>query len=78
MARCSNCHNKWKLKDVWLLGFSKKGRVCPYCKARQFPSFKDRGFLLGLGYLSGTIGIILIIFFPFIIQLSNQDETIYE
>ena len=30
----------------------------------QFISFKDRGPLIGLGYLSGTIGILLIIFFP--------------
>jgi len=77
MARCSNCNYKWKTKDVWLLGFTKKGKTCPSCNAKQFASFKDRGFLLGLGYLSGTIGIIIIIFFPFIIKLSNQDETIF-
>ena len=77
MARCSNCNYKWKTKDVWLLGFTKKGKTCPGCNAKQFASFKDRGFLLGLGYLSGTIGIIIIIFFPFIIKLSSQDETIY-
>ncbi|WP_455661304.1 hypothetical protein, partial [Pradoshia sp.] len=64
MARCSNCNYKWSMKDVWSLGFIKRGKVCPSCKAKQFASFKDRGFLLGLGYLSGTIGIIIIIFFP--------------
>ena len=36
-------------------------------RKKQFVSFKDRGFLLGLGYLSGTIGIIIIILFPFFI-----------
>ncbi len=77
MARCSNCNYKWRTKDVWLLGFTKKGNLCPSCKAKQFVSFKDRGFLLGLGYLSGTIGIIIIILFPFFIKLSNQDETIF-
>ncbi|GGP09102.1 hypothetical protein [Oceanobacillus neutriphilus] len=62
MARCTNCNYKWKTKDVWLLGFTKKGKVCPVCNTRQFLAFKDRGFLLGLGYLSGTIAILIIIF----------------
>jgi CXXC-20-CXXC protein len=54
MARCSNCNYKWKVKDVWKLTISKKGKACPNCNTRQFASFKDRGLLLGLGYLSGT------------------------
>ena len=76
MARCTNCNYKWKTKDVWLLGFSKKGKDCPNCKTKQFISFKDRCPLIGLGYLSGTIGILLIIFFPLFFKLSDRDETI--
>lgn len=76
MARCTNCNEKWSTKDVWLLGFTENGKVCPNCNARQFLSFKDRGLLLGLGYLSGTIAILIIISFPFLLQLSDKDETI--
>ena len=74
MTRCTNCKYKWKAKDVWKLGFSKNGKECPNCKARQYVSFKDGGFLMGLGYLSGAVGLLLIILFPFYINLSDKDE----
>lgn len=77
LARCTHCNFKWKVKDIWSLGFTKEGKDCPSCKNKQYVSFKDRGFILGLGYLSGTIAILIIIFFPFFIKLSNQDETIF-
>ena len=77
MARCTNCNYKWNTKNVWLLGFSKKGKECPNCNTKQFVSFKDKGLILGLGYISGTIGLLLIIFFPFFIKLSDKDETTF-
>lgn len=77
MASCTHCHYKWKAKNVWLLGFSKKGKACPNCQTKQFVSFNESGFLMGLGYLSSTVAIILIIFFPYFIKLSNKDETIF-
>ena len=77
MARCTSCNYKWKTKNVWLLGFSKKGKECPKCNIKQFVSFKDRGLILGLGYISGTMALLLILFFPFFIKLSDKDETIF-
>ncbi|MGM9922615.1 MAG: hypothetical protein ACI35R_00020 [Bacillus sp. (in: firmicutes)] len=75
MARCTNCNCKWKIKNMWLLGFSKKGRACPHCGTRQFASFKESNVLIGLGSLSGIIAILLIMFFPFFIKLSDKEET---
>ena len=77
MARCTNCNYKWNTKNVWLLGFSKKGKECPNCNTKQFVSFKDKGLILSLGYISGVIGLLLIIFFPFFIKLSDKDETLF-
>ena len=74
MSRCTSCNYKWKAKDIWQLGISKNGKECPNCKTKQYVSFKDGGFLMGLGYLSGTVGLLLIIFFPFYIKLSNKNE----
>ena len=74
MSRCTNCTYKWKAKDVWKLGFSKNGKECPNCHARQYASFKDGGFLIGLGYLSGIVGVLIIILFPLYINLSDKDE----
>lgn len=74
MPRCTNCNYKWKAKDIWKLGFSKNGKECPSCKTKQYVSFKDGGFLMSLGYLSGVVGLLLIIFLPFYIKLSDKDE----
>jgi len=76
VAHCTNCNYKWRTKDVWLLGFTKKGKVCQNCNAKQFLSFKDRGLLLGLGSLSGIIAMLIIIIFPYLLKLSDKDETI--
>ena len=77
VARCTNCNYKWRIKDVWLLGFTRKGEGCPSCNTRQLLSFKDKGLLVGLGYLSGTIALCMIRIFPFLLKLSDQDETIF-
>ena len=77
MARCTTCHNKWKTKDMWLLGFTKKGKECLNCGTRQFLSFKNRELILGLGFLSGAIAILMIMFFPFLLTLSDQDDMTY-
>ena len=75
MAHCTNCNFKWKAKHIWKLGFSKDGKQCPNCQAQQFVSYKDGGFLMGLGYLSGIVGLLLILFFPLYIRLSDKNET---
>ncbi len=77
MAHCNNCNYKWKTKDVWQLGYTKKGKECPSCRVKKFASFKDREVILGLVSLSWTFAILIIIFFPFIIKLSDKDETIF-
>ncbi|RAZ67084.1 hypothetical protein [Planococcus maitriensis] len=74
MARCTNCGSKWKAKDIWKLGAAKDGKNCPSCGTRQYVSFKNGGFLMGLGYVSGTIGLLLIVLFPYYIHLSNRKE----
>lgn len=76
MASCTNCHSKWSTKDVWKLGFSKYGKQCANCHTKQYVSFKNGGFLMALGYVSGIIGLLLIIFFPFYITLSDRDEAV--
>lgn len=75
MARCTNCNHKWKAKDIWKLGISKNGKECPTCKTQQYVSFQNGGLLMGLGYLSGVVGLLLIIFFPFYIKLSDTNEA---
>ncbi|MGX7594408.1 hypothetical protein ACWNS2_04155 [Planococcus plakortidis] len=78
MAYCANCGTEWKVKDIWKLGVSKDGKNCPSCDARQYVSFNNGGFLMGLGYVSGTIGLLLIVLFPYYIRLSNQkDKELY-
>lgn len=78
VAHCTNCGVKWKAKDIWKLGAAKDGKNCPSCGARQYVSFKNGGFLMGLGYVSGTIGLLLIVLFPYYIRLSNQkDKELY-
>lgn len=74
VACCNHCNYKWNAKNVWLLGFSKKGQKCPKCSTRQFVSFKGTGPLVGLGYLSGIIAILFIIFFPFLVKLTDKEE----
>lgn len=76
MAHCTNCTYKWKAKDIWKLGLSKDGKKCPNCQTTQYVSFKDGGVLMGLGYLSGIVGLLLIVFFPFYIKLSDKQESL--
>lgn len=72
MARCTNCNYKWNSKEIWSLGFSKKGKDCPKCGVKQYISSQtQRTFTLG--YLS----LIFIVIFPFIIKLSDQDEPLW-
>lgn len=72
MAQCTNCDYKWKAKEIWSLGFSKKGKDCPNCGVKQYISSKtQRTFTLG--YLS----LIFIVIFPFIIKLSDKDEPLW-
>lgn len=75
MTRCTNCGYKWKAKDIWKLGMAKDGKNCPDCGTKQYPSFKDQGLLVGLGYLSGTVGLLLIVLFPYYVRLSDRDEN---
>lgn len=76
MARCTNCKYKWKAKDFWKLGLSKDGKRCPNCQATKYVSFKDGGVWIGLGYLSGVVGLLLILFFPFYIKLTDKQESL--
>ncbi len=72
MARCTSCNYKWKAKEVWSLGFSKKGKDCPICGVKQYISSEtQRTFTLG--YLS----LIFIVIFPFIIKLSDKDKPLW-
>lgn len=77
MAHCTNCHYKWKAKEIWKLGLSNDGKKCPNCQTKQYVSFKDGGILMGLGYLSGIVGLLVIILFPFYIKLSDKKETLF-
>lgn len=74
MAHCTNCGAKWKVEGIWKLGVAKDGKNCLSCGARQYASFNNGGFLMGLGYMSGTIGLLLIVLFPFYIRLSSRKE----
>lgn len=73
MARCTNCQEKWKIKEVIALGFSKRGRNCPSCGERQYISTETQK-ILTLGWLS-------LIFVPFLfsrIKLSNKEENLLD
>ncbi|MFS0781057.1 hypothetical protein [Bacillus sp. 1P06AnD] len=72
MATCTHCTHKWKPKEIWALGFSKKGKCCPYCGTRQYISGGTQG-LLTLGFIS----LLFILLFPFIIQLSEKEEPLW-
>ncbi|WP_233005383.1 TIGR04104 family putative zinc finger protein [Exiguobacterium aurantiacum] len=68
--RCTNCHYKWRIKEVLALGFSPDGKDCPNCGQKQYISVETQS-LLTLGYLS-------LVFVPFIllwIKLSDHDEN---
>lgn len=68
--RCTNCHYKWRIKEVLALGFSRNGKDCSNCGQKQFISAETQS-LLTLGYLS-------LVFVPFIlfwIKLSDHDEN---
>lgn len=68
--RCTNCHYKWRIKEVLALSFSRDGKDCPNCGQKQFISAETQS-LLTLGYLS-------LVFVPFIllwIKLSDHDEN---
>ncbi|WP_026906849.1 hypothetical protein [Paucisalibacillus globulus] len=72
MARCTICGYKWKAKEIWSLGFSKKGKDCPNCGLKQYISVKTQR-IFTLGYLS-------LIFVPFLflfIKLSDKDEPLW-
>nr|WP_090989839.1 hypothetical protein [Bacillus sp. OV322] len=72
MARCTNCNNKWKAKEIWSLGFSKKGKNCTNCGHKQYIS-SDTQRTFSLGYLS----LIFIVILPFFIKLSDKDEPLW-
>ncbi|ADC52332.1 hypothetical protein BpOF4_21684 (plasmid) [Alkalihalophilus pseudofirmus OF4] len=38
MAKCTKCNYKWKAKENWSLGFSKKGKDCSNCGHKQYIS----------------------------------------
>ncbi|XIG85439.1 hypothetical protein C1N90_08500 [Priestia aryabhattai] len=74
MACCNHCNYKWNAKNVWLLGFSKKGKQCAKCHTKQFISLKNTSALIGIGYLSGIAAIFFISLFPFIAKLTDKEE----
>ncbi|WLR42608.1 hypothetical protein LC087_18325 [Bacillus carboniphilus] len=69
MARCTNCNYKWKVKEIWSLGFSKDGKECPSCHHKQYISQKTQQ-IFTLGYFS----LIFVLILPFFIKLSDKDE----
>lgn len=56
---------------MWTVGFSTTGKECPNCRKKQYISAKTKK-LLTLGWLS----LAFIFIFPFIIKLSNKDESV--
>lgn len=72
MPRCAGCHHKWKAKDIAALGFSKKGKACPYCGQRQYLSAETQRWFT-LGWLS----LIVVPFLLMTIQLSDKDEPLW-
>ncbi|WP_430786731.1 hypothetical protein VBD025_14575 [Virgibacillus flavescens] len=73
MVRCTNCDYKWKARDVLAAGFSKNGRECSSCGERQYISAETQR-MLTLGYIS----IIFLPLLPFLIQLSNKKEEMFD
>ncbi|WP_110928625.1 hypothetical protein [Bacillus massiliglaciei] len=71
MARCTNCHHKWKVKDIWSLGFSKYGKACPACGTKQYMS-SDTLAVMSLG----SISLLFLILVPFIMKISDKDESL--
>lgn len=72
MARCANCNYKWKVKDVLVLGFSKKGKECRHCGHRQYVSAETQRLF--------TLGSLSLLFVPFLlskIKLSGKDEPLW-
>lgn len=67
MARCTNCRHKWTAREIWKLGWSKKGKRCSNCGEKQYLSKETQG-LLTLGYLS----VALLIIVPFKMKLSDK------
>lgn len=63
---CTNCHYKWKLKEVWSLGISKDGKACPNCGHTQYISGETQR-LFTLGYLS-------LLFVPFFYKVDGRLE----
>lgn len=72
MAKCSKCNYKWSWKEVMAVGFSNKGKICPYCHTKQYISLDTQKWLT-LGFLS----LVFIAIFPFLIKLSDKDEKLY-
>lgn len=69
MARCTNCHSKWKATDVWKLGLSKNGKDCPNCKTRQYVSLKNGGGFEGSWILERSCRFIADCIVPSVHQL---------
>lgn len=66
---CTNCHYKWKVKEVWSLGFSKDGKACPNCGHTQYISGETQR-LFTLGYLN----LLFVPFLLFRIRLSDEND----
>ncbi|XKH50143.1 hypothetical protein LG275_11130 [Chryseomicrobium palamuruense] len=67
MAKCTNCGQKWTVREIWKLGWSKEGKRCSNCGEKQYLSEETQG-LLTLGYIS----LALLIIVPFKIKLSKK------
>ncbi|TFD99494.1 hypothetical protein [Jeotgalibacillus salarius] len=72
MPRCTNCDTKWKLRNIWKLGFSKDGRHCPVCGKRQYISSESQR-MMTIGFWS----VLFILIFPFMIKLTDRDEPLW-
>ncbi|PSL50731.1 hypothetical protein B0H94_1023 [Salsuginibacillus halophilus] len=71
MTNCANCNRKWRIREVWALGFTHKGKNCAHCGKRQYIS-ADTQNLLTLGYLS----LVFVVVLPFLVKLSNENERL--
>lgn len=60
------------MREVWQLGWSKKGKRCANCDEMQYISRETQG-IMTLGYLS----ILFVPIMPFIIKLSSQSYDAY-
>lgn len=72
MAKCTKCNYKWKAKEIWSLGFSKKGKDCSNCGHKQYISAETQQ-IFTLGYLS----LIFVPILPFFIKLCDKDEPLW-